>query len=305
MASDSYPRPGFNSGAVTELLYERLAAPQSPDGLIGHPADSPLVYADGLGTRLVRLRANRQALVRGFQYDSGPTDIDLQLPTNTSGTTRTDLIVLRLTRATWRVQETFIQGTPGQGAPAPLATEAVFDLPVASVAVDHNAAGIAPNKVTNLAWYVGSDGQILCTSKTRPPHQGGRRIFETDVARALLSVGTSWLVTAGEATGSIATFGGFSHSGQVLRRRGGMVTFALTAWKPSAGLAANTVYRCANVPDGFQPLDHMSTVGIVPSTGSVFTCSVGIDGAVLLNPGTQSIPAGRACVLSAMTYPVA
>lgn len=303
MASDSYPRPGFNSGQVTELLYERLAAPQAPDGLIGYPTDQALVYADGLGTRTVRIRANRRALVRGFQYDSGTTDIDLSLPANTSGTTRTDLIVLRLTRATWRVQETYIQGTAGQGAPSPLNTDAVFDLPVAQVTVAHNAAALAGNTVTDLAWYVGADGQILCTTKTRPPHERGRRIYETDTSRGWLSTGTSWLI-AGDDSGvtTLPLAGGWSSSVNVLHRVNGQVFLALSPQRTGASIAANTTVTLGTLPAGFRP--RVVFEGLILATN--------VSGRYTLNPNGvvqvylySGLLQNRYCNFNPVTFPAA
>lgn len=195
MASISYPR--LNE-TVSELAYERLVAPQAPDGLLGSPSSEPLVYANGVGDRTVWLRANRRALVRGFIWDSGPSDIPIQLPANTSGMNRTDLIVLRLDRSTWQVKEQFIQGTPGSGAPQWSTNDGdigFYDLPVASVTVPNNAAGLAADAVTPLGWYVNDDGLIVCTSSTRPPGAVGRIIHEINTDRWLMSpgVGERWV----------------------------------------------------------------------------------------------------------------
>lgn len=304
MAETWYPNP-----AVTQLQHERLVGRSLPSGLLGVPTDPVLVYADGVGTREVRVRADRQAVVQGYGWQNDGDVLTLPaLAANASGSTRVDLVVLRLDRSDWSVRVKVVQGTPGAGEPAvtvQTGSSGVWELPLAAVTVASGAVSLAGGTVTPVAWYLSPDGQILCTSTTRPPHERGRRIFESNTSREYISTGTVWLPTAGDAAGTIATFGGFSHDYAVLRRRGGMVTFALTARKASAGLSANTEYRCANVPAGFRPLDHMSTVGIVPSTGSVFTCSVGVDGAVLMNPGGQSIPADRACVFASMTYPIA
>lgn len=305
MASDSYPRPGFNSGEVTEQLYERLTHMQAPDGVFGGPADPPVVYADGVGDRTVRVMADRLALLRGFQYDSGPTDIAIQLPTNTSGTTRQDLIVLRLDRATWRVQETFVQGTPGQAAPPPVDSSSVFDLPLASVQVEHNATTLAPSTVTPLAWYVGSDGQIRCTPDTRPPHETGRVVWEHPTDRWLVSVVDRWLVAAEDDSAAVAAASGFTLAGADVRRRNGFVTFEMTLRRPGAQISPNVEYRVATVPEGFRPVTGYGSVGICPAMQGVVTYSVDTDGAVLMNPGAQTIPANTAVVLAAMTYAAA
>jgi hypothetical protein len=195
VASISYPSPTYNGGSVTDLEFERLTGQQAPDGLIGTPTDLPLVYADGTGTRRVMVRANRRGLIRGFAFDSGATDIPLTLAANTSGSTRIDLIVLRLDRSTWKVTEAVVQGMPGAGAPSvTLNTGAVgvWEMPVASVTVVNGASTLAAGTVTPLAWYLGDDGQILCTPTTRPPHALGRAIYEPAGGARYTSNGSAW-----------------------------------------------------------------------------------------------------------------
>lgn len=307
MASSSFPRPGHNVGSVTNYEHELLAKKATPDGLHGFPTDPAPIYADSAGIRTVRLRAGVFATIRGSIFMSGPTDITLpQLAANTSGNPRIDLVVLRLSRADYAITPTVLTGVPSGNPVAPTrsfdgSSTGFFDFPLGEVRVASGASSLASNTITIRGWYLGSDGQIRCTPDTRPPHEAGRVIWEHPTGQ-FVSTGDRWLRVADEASGAIAVFGGFSHSNAVLHRRNGHVTFALTAWRPTA-MSANTEYRCANVPDGFRPVTHMSTVGIVPSTGSVFTCSVGTDGAVLMNPGVTSIPGNRACVLGSMTYP--
>lgn len=186
MVSISYPSPAYNAGTVTDLEFERLSASQAPDGLIGYPTDPALVYANGSGTRVVRIRPNRRGLVRGFEYDSGPSELTLTLAANTSGVTRVDLIVLRLDRATWTVKEAVVQGTPGSGAPSPTQNTGsigVWELPLAEVTVTNGATTLSAGTVVPVAWYLGDDGQILCTDETRPPTAEGRMFTEVDTDR--------------------------------------------------------------------------------------------------------------------------
>ncbi|WP_431881813.1 hypothetical protein [Micromonospora chalcea] len=253
MASNSYPRPDYNGGEVTEALYENLASVQAADGLVGSPADAALVYADGLGTRTVKVRANRRALVRGFMYDSGAEDIAISLPSNTSGVDRVDLIVLRLSRSTWRVQETYIQGTAGQGAPAPLNNVSYFDLPVAEVTVANNAGGLASDTVKPVAWYVGLDGQLLCTATSRPPVSKGRVIYETDTERWLISNGTTWtpvLDDSGWVT--LAAASGWAANSLRVRRVGGISYLHVDVRRVGADVAPSAISRITTIPDGFR-----------------------------------------------------
>lgn len=269
MASDSYPRPAFNSGQVVEALYERLTSPQAPDGLIGMPTNPPLAFTDGVGTRQVRIRANRRALVRGFQYDSGSADITITLPGNTSGTTRVDLVVLRLDRSTWRVQENYVQGTPGQGAPAPADTSLVFDFPVAAVSVPHNATTLAPAATTARAWYVGSDGQVVCTEGTRPSHEAGRRIFEVDTGRAYISTGSTWLHDADDSGSlTLPMNGGWTANFNRLRRRSGWVFLALSPQRTGGNLGDDATSTVGTLPGGFRPYTSFEGLAHAPSSGA-------------------------------------
>ncbi|MEU1761314.1 hypothetical protein [Micromonospora sp. NPDC005652] len=304
MASNSYPRPDYNGGEVTEALYENLASVQAADGLVGSPADAPLVYADGLGTRTVKVSANRRALVRGFMYDSGSEDIPISLPSNTSGVSRVDLIVLRLSRSTWRVQETYIQGTAGQGAPAPLNNASYFDLPVAEVTVANNAAGLASGTVKPVAWYVGLDGQLLCTPTSRPPVAKGRVIYETDTERWLISNGTTWtpvLDDSGWVTLSAAS--GWAATTLRLRRVSGVSYLQVDVRRTGGDLAPSAVSRIATIPDGFRLASGLIvfSVGMIMYSG-IARVSIEGNGAVNLS-NHEPISTGQYLVTSA-SWPI-
>lgn len=197
MASNSYPRTGYNSGALTNVEHERLTERSAPDGLIGATSDLPLVYADGTGTRTVKIRSGRSALVRGSYYESGGSDISITLDANSSGQPRIDMIVLRLNRSGYTVTEDKITGTPAASPSPPAITQqtgstGLWDLPVAQVAVASGATSLSAGTVTPLGWYIQDDGQIVCTATTRPQHVAGRRIFQTDVGLWYTSDGTTW-----------------------------------------------------------------------------------------------------------------
>ncbi|MFI2663286.1 hypothetical protein [Micromonospora carbonacea] len=204
MAGYAYPTTAHNSRAVTPREYEDLMHPMAPDGLIGSPALTPLVYADStlLG---VKVRASRAALLRGLRWDSGDTEVSLTVDANsTAGTTRKDLIVLRLSRNPWTIGLAVVKGsalaTPT--TPSPTYGEdtstGVWELPLAEVTVPYNDTVTDAGQCIPLAWYVGSDGQLLCTSTTRPPHEPGRRIRELDTGRSYESNGTVWVLLLGD-----------------------------------------------------------------------------------------------------------
>jgi hypothetical protein len=220
VASISYPRAGYNSGAISSVEHERLTHPTAPDGVYGTPADQPLAYADGTGTRVVKIRNTRYALVRGSLYDSGASDISITLDANSSGNPRIDMIVLRLDRSGYTVTETKITGTAAASPSPPALTyntgaTGFWDFPVAEVAVANGATALAAGTVTPRAWYTNDDGIILCTATTRPQHQAGRRMYQTDTGLWYFSDGSSWKIdgawtasqTAGAAVSSLSFTG--------------------------------------------------------------------------------------------------
>lgn len=190
MAQDSWPSPGHNDRAVTDLEYERLAARFSDDGVYGSPQDSPVVSA-GVGLK-VTIRAGVYASLRGHAWTSGTDGDSLDISPNASGQARTDRVVLRLDRSDWTVRAVVKTGTPGSGAP-PL-TQNVgdtghYEIPLARVSVPTGASAVS---VTREELYVGSRIRT-CTSTTRNPAPArGEMCFETDTGMVRVWTGTTW-----------------------------------------------------------------------------------------------------------------
>lgn len=286
MASFSYPSPEFEAGNVSEVYYERLSTAYAADGLIGLPTDPRLVYGEGTGGLQVKLDANRRALVRGFMYETGASVPVLSIGPNTSGSTRIDLVVLRLDRSTWTVREAVRPGVPGGGVPSPVQTDAgLWELPVANVTVANNATQIIASAVTTRAWYI-DDGRFIAEPNTLPPHFAGRQVLEWDTSsgykRQLLSDGSAWKVLwedTGDQESPMVI--GWTQTVNTVRRYSGLVTFALSARRhPGGTLAANgATHHVATVPAGFRPSKGIempvyvigggSTIGTVAPTGFV------------------------------------
>lgn len=115
MAESSWPGPG--PATVTEAQWETLAEGFWQSGLIGSPLDPAPVFADSTGMH-VKIRAGTRARVRGQVWDAGDTDLVVPISANAAGSTRSDLVVLRLDRSTWLVKATVVEGTPGGGVPS-------------------------------------------------------------------------------------------------------------------------------------------------------------------------------------------
>lgn len=160
MAESSWPSPD-NGRVVDDASYEKLALSYGPaGGVVGDFTSPQLVYGDSSGMQ-VKVAADRYAIVRGHAWWSGSTIFTLAIGANASGSTRTDLVVLRLSRTTWDVNAVVIAGTPGSGAPSPvqnLGTTGSFDLPLATVTVTSGAATITAGNVTYVGTHLQPDG---------------------------------------------------------------------------------------------------------------------------------------------------
>jgi hypothetical protein len=160
VAESSWPSPS-NGRVIDDSSYEKVALSYGPDGgIVGDFTSPQLVSGDSSGMQ-VKVAADRYALVRGHEWWSGSTIFTKAIGANASGSTRTDLVVLRLSRTTWDVTVTVIAGTPGSGAPAPvqnLGTTGSFDLPLATVTVASGASTVSAGNVTYVAPHLTPDG---------------------------------------------------------------------------------------------------------------------------------------------------
>jgi hypothetical protein len=163
VAESSWPSPD-NGRTIDDASYEKLAIGYgAAAGVIGDFTNPQLVYGDASGMQ-VKIAADRYAIVRGHTWWSGSTIFTQAIAANSSGSTRTDLIVLRLSRTTWNVNLTVIQGTPGSGVPTSLqdlSTTGSYDLPLATVTVASGASSISAANVTYVGMHLTPDGSGL------------------------------------------------------------------------------------------------------------------------------------------------
>ncbi|MFD5468907.1 hypothetical protein [Streptomyces sp. NPDC127105] len=241
MAQDSWPSPSHNSRVINDGEYEKIAARFSDDGVSGTPLDTAVASA-GVGLT-ANIRANVEASVRGHAWTSGPTGDTLQIAPNPSGQSRTDRIVLRLTRSTWTVRAVVKQGTPGSGPPG-LTQQAgdtgVYEILLAGVTVPAGATAVT---VTRGELYVGSRIRP-CTSSHRNPNPTlGEMCFETDTGMVRVWNGTSWRIVYEDsdpvlATATVSAWKALSDS--VLERRGGIVTLRLGSFERTGGTISSS-----------------------------------------------------------------
>lgn len=173
MAESSWPTTA-GSRVVDDAQYEHLAWGWSrADGILGNTGDTSVVFGDSSG-RQVKVRSGKRGFVRGRGWYSGTSDNILSIAANASGSTRLDVVVLRLTRSTWAVTAAIVQGTPGAGVPAITqdatgGTTGVWEIPLAVVTVANGAATISAGNVADTTWYSHGDRMVLTSTASVQP----------------------------------------------------------------------------------------------------------------------------------------
>ncbi|WP_225080438.1 hypothetical protein [Streptomyces sp. CoT10] len=240
MAQDSWPSPSHNGRAINDAEYEKVAARFSDNGVYGSPADAAVVSA-GAGLT-VNIRANVEASVRGHAWTSGSSGDTHPVTANTSGQTRVDRVVLRLTRSTWQVRSAVKAGTPGAGAPAltqQTGDTGTYEIPLARVTVLTGASAVS---VEREELYVGARIRT-CTSSTRNPNPvRGEMCFETDTGMVRVWSGSAWKTVYEDSSWKVvdATVSGWSASVEsVLDYQAGTVHLRLSAFTRTSGALAS------------------------------------------------------------------
>lgn len=190
MAEDSYPAPARNEGIVTVVESQELLGLLAGVGVIG---GGDLLVTTSTSQSQVNVAAGT-ALLMGTRYTNSAS-LPVSVPVNTSGSTRIDRIVLRLTTATGAVNATVIPGTPGSGAPGVLNSATYFDLPLARYTV---LSGQLPTAPVDERRWLGGDSTISASSN---PPVGNIRIGHTwsqpDTGNMLTWDGSVWDLNPG------------------------------------------------------------------------------------------------------------
>lgn len=241
MAQGSWPSPGHNARAVTDVEYEKVAAHFSDDGIYGTPADDPVV-APGNGLA-VNIRAGVYGSLRGHAWTSGATGDTLAIAANASGQTRIDRVVLRLDRSTWTVRAVVKQGTPGGGVPGlsqSTGDTGTYEIALAEVSILSGAGSVT---VTRKELYVGSRVRP-CTSSTRNPIPAtGELLFEVDTGRVVQWTGSGWRIVSDDSgvvnvNSPVSAWEATVDS--VLEMRNGVVCLRLGSFRRAAGTLNGT-----------------------------------------------------------------
>jgi hypothetical protein len=126
----------------------RIMRPQGiiPESSLG------LLAPSAIGSMNVRIGPG-EAFIQGFQYIND-ANVDVPIGANSSGSTRIDIIVLRLNRADNTLLLSTVVGTPGAGAPA--LTQVVggtWEFPIATITVPNAAASIVTGNIADARTY--------------------------------------------------------------------------------------------------------------------------------------------------------
>jgi hypothetical protein len=194
--------------------------------------------------------------LRGHAWTSGADGDTLAIEPNTSGQTRTDRVVLRLSRSTWTVRAVVKTGVPGAGVPSlsqSTGDTGTYEIPLAEVGILNGATSVT---VTRKELYVGTRHRV-CTSSTRNPAPiTGETCYETDTGVMRLWTGASWQ-TVFEDSGTINVNSPLSAweitVDSVLEARNGVVCLRLGSFRrAAASLSASSDSRLpVIIPDRY------------------------------------------------------
>lgn len=198
MAESSWPSPS-NGRVVDDVQFEKMGLGLGPTaGVLGDFTSPQLVYGDSSGMQ-IKVAADRYALVSGHVWWSGSSIFTKSIGANASGSTRTDLVVARLSRTTWDVTIVVVAGTPGAGAPAPTqntGTTGSYDLPLATVTVASGAGTVSAGNVTYLATHLVPNGGYVVPSIAAltyvPAKVTGMLVYVSDVKLYKTYDGAAW-----------------------------------------------------------------------------------------------------------------
>jgi hypothetical protein len=304
VAEDSWQSPNHSSGGVSDIELEQLYFPFTANAIVGSPSDTTVAYGDSSGLN-VKIRAGKHASVRGFHWSSGGTDITKTIGANSSGSTRIDLLVLRLDRSTWDVRAAVVAGTPGSGAPAATqntGTSGVWELPIAQVTVANGAASISAGNVKPVNWYCGPQS-VVCTSTTRPPATAGLAIYETDTGRQYIGDGSSFVTSIVDSgwvnVPAISTWS----SSCAVRNFNGVAFVDGYFTRTAATIGPNATYQIGTVPAAYRP-GRTLRVGMGRSGGGDAWGYLASDGALVLAEYAFTIGSGVNLFIAGLSYPI-
>ena len=198
MAESSWPSPD-DGRVVDDVEFEKWNLALGPQGAVIDYITQTVVFADSTGMQ-VKISADKYAHVRGHTWWSGSSTFTKAIASNASGSTRVDMVVLRLSRTTWNVTVEVVQGTPGAGAPSAtqtINTTGTWEMPLALVTVANGAATITAGNVTYVAAHMVTDGKLVVANTTAltyvPGRYTGMEVYQLDTGATMVWNGSAWV----------------------------------------------------------------------------------------------------------------
>lgn len=316
MAETSFPVA--DGTGVTDATYERLMGPVTGHGRYGFiPTTSeyntPLIYADGSG-RQVKCLAGKNAVIRGYRWESGTTPPVIALDANSSGNPRIDLITLRLDRSTFQVRLAKTNGTPAASpsAPAPIQDSAsstgLYEIPLAQVKVASSGVSGQPiiqaSDVTAVEYWREPAGYVA-KSGMNPAVHHGQLVHQLDTGRVYHAVGSSLNLMAEHGTFTpVVTAGGWSNNNVYLRRVNGWVYFQCGITSSASAKAAATDLLVCTIPATFRPDGHDITMVGWMSPNQVAKIYLNhVTGTVTVWEYPSTFPAGGSLTIHPAVWP--
>lgn len=320
MAYESFPNQEHNNRAVSLAENEQLLTPLGLTGLVGYNGQKP-VYADGTGTRTVKIRAGVAATIRGTRFNNLTETLVAsdQIVANSSGQPRIDLLVLRLNRAAtapkqFTISPVVITGTPAASplAPTPVRNSTmdgsgVWDLPLCEIAVPNGAGSFADTALTNKAWWVTGSGYVGFDT-ARPPVEAGV-IFQAAGDSGISYIGTSagsWVRIYSD-TGAVnigPVPSGWDADPFTATRQGDLVVMNARLVRTGGTIANTSSVTMGRVGVGYRPKDAVYGVYHCSYPDHSSHVTVNTDGYVTFVGTSNGDPIGQgSSVYANLTWP--
>lgn len=258
MTYESFPNTGHNARAITLGEHERLVTPLGLPGLVGYNGALP-AYADSTG-RHVKIRDGVAGTIQGTNV-TVTAEETVSVGANSSGSTRIDLLVLRLDRADYEIDPVVIAGTPAASpiAPTPVrnapgGSPDYYDIPLAEITVLNGATTITATQVRNRAWWATGDG-LLGFNTARPPVLPGVSFQEIDTGITRVgTVGGTWQTTYRYTDWvSVSAGSGWTVSAFAVARDGNMCTANVRVVRNGSAIGPTVSPRLGPIPAQFRP----------------------------------------------------
>lgn len=300
MAETSYPSPNHNSRNVTDGEYETISA-FNGDGVHALPSDGAVVVA-GTGMQVL-VKAGTVATVRGHAWEAGPTDVALTVSANSSGSTRYDVVVLRLDRSTWDVTAQIVEGTPGSGYPslsADTGDTGAYDVSLALLTVPSGASVPTVSRATRYApsgITPANSGEVPFLNRTGDIH------YRPDTGAIELWNGSKWVGMYYDS-GELSLGAGYDtwedYVASKGRRIGDVVTLRVAKRRIGSTFNASDENgsKLCTLPAAFVPKSNQYFGANVSGFKGSVTVEVRPDGEVWAIQNQQDITVGRVIAIT-------